>query len=258
MKIVLFVVLFAVCAAGQSGIPGYEPERLASYLKKIQTEEEGCEQGSKKCEAFYADESITKELQMSLGVRGCEKVVAARVRVDGEHEAGFVRMQCGWDLDLVFTQRGPKGWQFLQTIVIPNKYRKRRIDLQSVTGDASQQVLIHKAQYESGTGVKQQNFVVYKLIDGKLVSVLDVVESAYIMSPWVEHGVSQESRFVYQRPSQTKGLDTDASFEETQVVEFSGKKVELKRNHTWSSKLHEFVASQWFSARMLAPPKPLR
>ena len=66
MTVFIFVFLISICAAGQSAIPSFEPERLASYLKKIQTEEEGCEHGSKKCEAFYVDDSITKGLGTSL------------------------------------------------------------------------------------------------------------------------------------------------------------------------------------------------
>jgi hypothetical protein len=135
-----------------------------------------------------------------------------------------------------------------------------------VTGDESQQVLIHKAPYQSGTGIGQQNFVVYKLIDAKIIPVLDVVESSHLMLPWTPHEVSQESKFVFRyseksefcNPSnkrECRRLDSPPSFSETQILEFPDETVELKREHDWWSERNTFVATQWSSARRLDAPK---
>ncbi len=257
MKFGLLLLLWATCALGQSLIPNYEPEQLAKHLKDLQTKEENCKHTGDNCEYFEQDELIRKEIHTSLEVKGCSEISATHARLDGLHDAGFVRMQCGWDLNLVFTQQTAVGWRFLQTVIVPNHYWRASVSFASVTGNASQQVLVHKAQQGSGTGANQQNFIVYQLRDGKLRPVLDVVESAYLGAPWTKYAVSQESRFVFEPPiqGQTQGLNTPPIFTETQVLEFSGMKVELKREHAWSDEQHTFIASQWFSARRLMPPK---
>jgi len=257
MKLIAFIGLWISVAVAQCQIPSYEPHKLTSYLKHLKAELEGCEPAEKTREAFERDELVTKELQTSLPFHGCSEFGETAVRLDGVHQAAFVRMQCGWDLDLVFTQEVDAGWRFLQTIVIPNKYWEVKVSVASVTGDDSQQVLVHNAQYRSGTGIGQQNFVVYKLIDRRVVPVLDVVESAHLMLPWTQHEVSQDSKFVFE-PA-TRGelprLGSPPIFEETQVLDFPGGLVELKRDHMWRSDRRLFLATQWFSARRLGPRK---
>jgi len=159
-------------------------------------------------------------------------------------------MQCGWDLNLLFTEQTADGWRFLQTIIVPNKHWEATVSVASVTGDDSQQIVVHKAEYGSGTGQKQQNFIVYKLVTGKILPVLDVVESAYVMPPDGVHEVSQESRFIFK----TAGPEVGPHFAETQVLKYPANRIELTRDHIWSSERHAFVATQWFSARTLMPP----
>jgi ribosomal protein S24E len=191
-------------------------------------------------------------------VEGCDDFSAGRTRLDGVHDAGFVQMQCGWNLNLVFSRRTGQGWVFIQTLTIPNKYKEAHTMVASVTGDDSQQLIVHKAQSESGTGISQQDFLIYKLKEGRLRSVLNVVEAGHLTSPWTDHEVSQESRFKFIPPDHdaAKGTNTVATFDETQILEFAGMRVELKRQHIWSAADQVFMTSQWYSARPLQSATP--
>src|SRR6185312_16344615 len=113
------------------------------------------------------------------------------IKLDGIHEGAFLRIQCGWDLDLVILMKQSGQWKFLQTLVIPNKYEEVGVSVQSVTDDPSEQILIHKAQLQAGTGLNQQNFLVYKLIREKLTPVLSVVERGWLTKPWTQNEVFQ-------------------------------------------------------------------
>jgi ribosomal protein S24E len=198
------------------------------------------------------------ELQIGGTVEDCDHYSAVSTRLDGVHDAGFVRMQCGWDLKLVFTRKTGQGWFYLQTLTVPNKYEEAQTIVASVTGDDSQQLVVHKAQSESGTGISQQDFLIYKLIEGRLRSVLNVVEAGHLTSPWTDHEVSQESRFKFIPPDHdaAKGINTAATFDETQILEFAGMRVELKRQHIWSAADQVFMTSQWYSARPLKSATP--
>jgi hypothetical protein len=266
MKAAVLIFLTATLALAQSHIPSYEPHKLMAYLQQVREQEGDCKKADKTCESFWEDEAVTKELQTSLALHGCEEFGESLAKLDGVLEAGFVRMQCGWDLNLVFTEREDAGWRFLQTVVVPNKYWEAKVSVASVTGDDSQQVLIHKAQYQSGTGISQQNFVVYKLVDGKIIPVLDVVESSHLMLPWTQHEVWQESKFLFSPPEKMefrnpanqrefRRLDSPPTFAETQIIEFPGERVELKRDHMWMSDRRFFLATQWSSARRLYTSK---
>ncbi len=116
--------------------------------------------------------------------RDCSRFCSS-LREVGWHKRRGVRpdaMRMGYVSHLC-TLRARPGWRFLQTLRLPNKSMEANVAVTSVTGDSSEQVLVHKVQYQSGTGVNQENFVIYKLIDGKLVKVLNVVEHAWLTSP---------------------------------------------------------------------------
>jgi hypothetical protein len=256
----VFDAVLAQSPSLQSPVLNYAPEELAKQIKTLQNEIEdcSCECDRKPCKTSedkrltqlkLLTKNIAKELQISEGssIEDCSDVATASVRLHGLHDAGFVRMQCGWDLNLIFTVKQDQVWRFLQTIVVPNKYKNARVSVLSVTGEESQQVIVHKAQYQSGTGINQQNLVVFDLKDERLSPILDVVETAWLTSPWTEHEISQESKFVFTGRSK----DTQPCFEETQRLHFSGLTVELKREHTWDKDKHAFVATQWYSGLRL-------
>ncbi len=257
MKLGLVILLWATCAFGQSLIPSYEPEQLAEQLKNVYDNEWNCKDAAEKCESVAQGDLIRKELHTSSDIRYCDKIGVTHVRFDGLRDAGFVQMQCGWNLNLVFTQNTGTGWQFLQTIIIPNHSEAAKVSVASVTGSDSQEVLVHHSEYVGGTGVFQENFIVCHFDHKELRMVLNAVESGYIAVPWTKHKVSQESRFVFQPASPAKAgfPETAPTFEETQILTLLGSRVELKRDFTWSKEDQLFVASQWLSARTLPTAK---
>jgi hypothetical protein len=266
-QIAFLLIALGACrtCVGQSAVRSYEPERLARQLTEFK---QAVNSGAQN--VFFSEthetvgnlailgETLGKQLHIDGTLAACDSFSPMRVRLDGVHDAGLVRMQCGWDLNLVFSHRTQQEWSYLQTIALPNEHSEARISIASVTGDNSEQVLLHKVQYQSGTGINQQSFVIYKLKDGQLSLVLNEVESGWVTDPWTKHEVSQESQFKFEPSEHDPRLGPDAAptFEETQVLDFAGEQVELKRDHMWLRKEQVFLALQWYSARPLKPATP--
>lgn len=247
----------------QALVPSYAPEDLSKQLIKLAHSIESCSSVSP-CNSpqdetlgrlILQAEDLGKELGIGMPVSHCLKIASAHTLFDGIHESGYVRMQCGEDLILVIVTNSGSHWERLQTLTIRNKHWSAHVLVKSVTGDNSQQILVHMAQYQSGTGINQQNFLVYKLKDGKFIDILNLVEVAYLNEPWTQHSVSQKSVFVFQKPTAS---DNPPAFNETQTLELSGIIVELKRKHDWSEQEQKFVATQWYSGRRLAPQKKVK
>jgi hypothetical protein len=266
-RIVFLLVALNAChtCLGQSAVRSYEPEKLAKQLTEFK---QAVNSGAQN--VFFSEthervgnlailgEVLGKQLHIGGTMAACDSISPLRVRLDGVHDAGLVRMQCGWDLNLVFSHRTQQGWLYLQTVALPNEHSEARISIASVTGDNSEQVLVHKVQYQSGTGINQQNFVIYKLKDGQLSPVFNEVESGWVTEPWTKDRASQESQFKFAPSEHDPRLGPDAAptFEETQVLDFAGEQVELKRDHMWLRKEQVFLALQWYSVRPLKPATP--
>ncbi len=263
LSVLLFLVLVGSTRAFSQAAPPFAPETIAGSLDSLQRElaAAGCERNS--CEDS-ADEKVrslmdrARELQATLhlspeSLKGCKNAGVSRLRLDGVHEAGWVQTQCGWNLNLIFSVKEDGGWRYLQTLLVPNRNHEARVTAASVTGDDSQQVIVHRAQYQSRTGASHTEFVVYKLRERRLEPILDVVESGRVADPWAGQEVSQNSEFTFRQ-----NKNTGPYFEEAQIVRFSDLRIELKREHTWSRDTQTFLATQWYSAQRLAPTKRKR
>ncbi len=274
-KLFFAVLLLAVHASAQPAIPSYEPERLAQQLHDMFDKEWECfdsskvdmskpttaaaeldalsrQHGKTLCGLAEQDKKVRSEINISGSIAYCTPGSTTRLRLDGVHETGLIQLQCGWGRNLLFVQKTGGEWRFLQTILVPDHYESAAVTTASVTGDDSEQVLVHKVQYESGTGISQKNFVVYKLINGEIRIVLNVVESSHIGGMWTDHEVSQESRFVFEKAEKDKDGEVHSPrFEETQIITLANEKIELTRDIYWLKSEGQFLVSQWYSAHRL-------
>ncbi len=257
VSILLFLLSLGITGGFPQTAP-FAPETIARSLDSLQKDlsAAGCERNS--CEDS-TDEKVralvarAREQRTTLhlspeSLKGCKNAGISHLRLDGIHEAGWVQTQCGWNLNLIFSVKEDGGWRYLQTILVPNRNHEARVTAASVTGDESQQVIVHRAQYQSRTGASHTSFVVYKLREGKLQPILDVVEAGRVADPWAGQEVSQNSEFTFRQ-----NKNTGPYFEETQIVRFSDLRIELKREHTWSKDDQMFVATPWYSGQRLAP-----
>lgn len=249
IRIAILLLFFVRVVLAQELVPSYSPENLLRQVRTLQQNMENAESAKSDGlgELALQARDLGKQLQVSRDtLQGCNAIGTAHFHIDGAHDGGYLRLQCGGDLNLIITMSSGDGWERVQTLVIPNKYEEATVDARAVTGDKSDQLLIHKAQYLSGTGVSQRNFLVYRFNGQKMHPVLNAVESGYVSDPWTKHEVSQRSRFTFEHEK-----DSTPNFEEVQMVEFAGMKIELKREHTWSKDSQTFVATQWYSGRRL-------
>ncbi|HEY6371627.1 MAG TPA: hypothetical protein VIX37_13695 [Candidatus Sulfotelmatobacter sp.] len=150
MRLAVPILLTATYALDQSQLSIYEPQQPPGYLTHLKAEEESCESAHNAWDSFEQNKAVTKELQTSFWAHGCSEFAASEIKLDGLNQASFVRMQCGWDLNLVFTQETSGSGRFLQTIIVPNKYGEAQLNVASVTGDESPQVFVHMPQRQSG------------------------------------------------------------------------------------------------------------
>ena len=277
-EVCLAALLLAATAFAQPAIPSYEPEKLAQHLHDMNDKEWECfddskidykkptagaelqalerQHGETLCGLAEQDKKVRSELNLSGEVAYCKPGTISRLRLDGVQEAGLIQLQCGWGRNLLFVQKTGSEWRFLQNVIVPDHYESAAVTTASVTGDDSEQVLVHKAQYESGTGISQQNFIVYKWINGEIRIVLNVVESSHIGGMWTDHEVSQKSTFVFEKAEQDKdGEVHPPRFKEKQVLTLANEKIELQRDLYWLKSEGQFLVSQWYSARRLPLPK---
>jgi len=262
LSVLLLLVSAAVTAGFAQAAPAFAPEALAKSLDSLEKDlaASGCVAERSACEDS-ADEKTrsllarARDLGTALhlsseSLKGCKEVSLTRLHLDGAHEAGYVQTQCGVDLNLVFMVKEDESWRYLQTLVVPNRYHEARVTAGSVTGDNSQQVMVHRAQHQSRNGASHTSFVIYKLRGGGLEPILDLVESGLAADPWSQQEVSQRSEFTFRQ-----NKETGPHFEETQIVSTSDLKIQLKREHMWAKDSQMFVATQWYSAQPLTPQK---
>jgi hypothetical protein len=255
MNVLAVLLLCVACAGGQTAVRSYEPSALASQLNAYREAAEANFQGENTVDP---SEVLAARKEVGLDFRGsiayCNNMTATNLSLDGIHKGGFVRAQCGWNLHLIFVQQSEEGWYLLNSMIVENKYEMATISVACVTGDNSEQVLVHGEQSASGTGMLEKRFVVFGLRENQVTSLLSEVESGSLSSLWVEHEISESSRFEFVPAKPDDGRDVP-SFLETQIVRSSGRRIELKREHAWSKDRGQFVASQWYSVRFLGTGK---
>lgn len=186
----------------------------------------------------------------------------AKLDLSGTH--AVIQITSNWceTLFVVILQRSPNGWVHLSTIPLSMRYGFRPdISMAALVSPNTEEIVIRKQVVDSGTGIRQENFSVLKLVRGQIRTVLDEPERIDFSIPVIAGGkpnnsaLRQENTFRIVRQ---EGASGNSQILEHQIIKRGSSEVAHWRLFVWQPEIQIFRAFPIASPESIdksVPPK---
>lgn len=183
------------------------------------------------------------------------------LRADADNEVIVANStQCDSTYIIVFDKARKGEWRFLQTMRLPSRVQRPDITFAHLVQPGISEIVVRRETIREGGAAEQENFVVLKLLQDRLVPVLDAVERLNLMLPNrpTDDGdvvtQTQQSTFLLVKSEANSGATMQIL--EKQVVKERKTSLTLYRNWDWDPALERFraVASDGTEFVKASPP----
>lgn len=168
------------------------------------------------------------------------------IRSEKAQEYAILFLPCGLDLaNLYLMKRDGGNWQVSDHVELDCHYDGTvSVEISPIRKSTLDEVLVHHAGEGHGTGLSQQNFKVFDVVNGKLKVVLDVEEVI------IASAVPAGSRELLQRSVFVTipiGGSQSRVIEETRSVTLNGKLTVQRRIFRWAESKGSYQPTRFAS-----------
>jgi hypothetical protein len=245
--LVLFISMsLCVLGCGHNLVTFDSPEQVVNILRLGNDEQQARVKKElhmpwvlgKDCEGEPADE--------------CGVEIKTAVLEQGKENA-VIQVAHYFDFLLIVLVRNKNGtWQYSDSMPLSAAYNFLTVTFQSIVNPPVQEIVVHKHVPLHGSGIYQANFLILKVIDGRLRVVLDTIEESNLTQDWTGGPLLMQRSAFEVIP---KTGDKSAYVRETQTFVIGDRSAQWERAFYWDDDLHTFQVSLWTTYKPLTPNK---
>jgi hypothetical protein len=177
------------------------------------------------------------------------KITVLHPKLDEGADTGMLQIEGLQEGDLVVFAREKDGsWSSLDAVRLDHPYAPLEIELRSLVKPPVQEILVHNISLARGNGVYFGDFLVLRLMTGRLQSVFAATEVGRLTGELVPPNLRYEMSSVF-------------SFElggiaETATYRVGNQRYEIVRHYQWSEEFHSFLPNYDDKIRVLGIQTP--
>jgi hypothetical protein len=149
---------------------------------------------------------------------------------------------CDWMSLVLFREDDRSRWDYVQTLVLSAKYSEPpEITFPELVTAGVQEVMVQHENVDWGSGARQKNTSIFKIVADRLTCVFDAAELVrYSYQRSSGGGISQSSKFTIERSSRTFKFPGVAYIREDQHLEANGTVLDRHRYCLWEENITSF------------------
>jgi hypothetical protein len=176
-------------------------------------------------------------------------VETVRATFEQGKQDAILKVKRSYDFDLIVLRRRQDGtWQYLDSMPLDAAYDLLTVDLQAIVSPPLEDIVVHDHVSARGTDIFQGDFLVLRVIDGRLRVVLDAVEESHVQL-WNNPNPTVKQTSIFE--ISPKSGDTPAVIKEKQTLTLGEQTAMLEREFYWDNDLRAFEVGLWWAYKRI-------